>query len=158
MIFPYLQHCISTWGSCSRTNLTPLVPLQKRIIRIISGANNRAHSKPLFLQLLLLNLEDMFFVEVAKYMHFLSSNQDKFSQQVSYSLVSSFHDHNSRYSSKSNYCIKPTNLRIGRRTMHILGPKMWAQVPYELKQASTNLFAKKLKNHMLSKYLNDTNI
>ena len=42
--------------------------------------------------------------------------------------------------------------------MHILGPKIWAQVPYELKQASTNLFAKKLKNHMLSKYLNDTDI
>ena len=66
------------------------------------------------------------------------------------------HAHNTRYSSKSNYYIKPTNLRIGRRTMHILGPKIWAQVPYELKQAPTNLFAKKLKNHMLSKYLNDT--
>ena len=42
--------------------------------------------------------------------------------------------------------------------MHILGPKIWAQVPYELKQASTNLFGKKLKNHMLSKYLNDADI
>ena len=138
MIFPYLQYCITTWGSCCRSNLTPLVSLQKRIIRIISGADYQAHSKPLFLQLQVLNLEDIFFVEVAKYMHFLSSNQDKFSQQSLYSQVSSLHDHNTRYSSKSNYYIKPTNLRIGRRTMHILGPKIWAQVPYELKQAPTN--------------------
>ena len=81
MIFPYLQYCITTWGSFYRSNLTPLVSLQKRIIRIISGADYRAHSKPLFLQLEVLNLEDIFFVEVAKYMHFLSSNQGKFSQQ-----------------------------------------------------------------------------
>ena len=39
--------------------------------------------------------------------------------------------------------------------MHIFGPKIRAQVPCELKQASTNLFAKKLKNRMLSKYLDD---
>ena len=31
--------------------------------------------------------------------------------------------------------------------MRILGSKFWAQVPCELKQASTNLFAKKLKNY-----------
>ena len=158
MIFPYLQYCISTLGSCSRSNLTPLVSLQKRIIHIVSGADYRAHSKPFFLQLQVLNLEDIFFVKVAKYMHFLSSNQDKLSQQSLYSQVSSLHDHNTRYSSKSNYYIKPTNLRIGRRTMHILGPKIWAQVPHELKQAPTNLFAKKLKNHLRSKYLNDTDI
>ena len=140
--------------------LTPLVLLQKRIIRIISGADYWAHSKSLFLQLQVLNLEDIFFVEVAKYMHFLSSNQDKFSQQSLYSQVSSLHNHNTRYRyrSKSNYYTKPTNLRVGRRTMHKLGPKIWAQVPYELKQAPTNLFAKKLKNHMFSKYLNDTDI
>ena len=78
IIFLYLQYCITTWGSCSRSNLTPLVSLQKRIIRIISGADYRAHSKPLFLQLHALNLEDIFFVEVAKYMQFLSSNQDVF--------------------------------------------------------------------------------
>ena len=78
MIFPYLQYCITTWGSCFHSNLTPLVSLQKRIIRIISGADYRAHSKLLFLQLQVLNLEDIFFGEVAKYMHFLSSNQDVF--------------------------------------------------------------------------------
>ena len=78
-------------------------------------------------------------------MHCLSSNQDKFSQQSSYSQVTSLHDHNTSNSTKSNYYIKPTNLGIGRRTMLILGPKIWAQVPYELKQASTKLFAKKLK-------------
>ena len=97
MIFPYLQCCITTWGSCSPSNLTPLVSLQKRIIHIISGANYRAHSKPLFLQLQVLNLEDIFFVEVAKYMHFLSSNQDKFSQQSLSSQVALLHDHNTRY-------------------------------------------------------------
>ena len=66
MIFPYLQYCITTWGSFSRSNLTPLVSLQKRIIRIISSADYRAHSKLLFLQLQVLNLEDIFFVKVAK--------------------------------------------------------------------------------------------
>ena len=51
MVFPYLQYCITTWGSCFRSNLTPLVSLQRRIIRVIIGADYRAHSKPLFLQL-----------------------------------------------------------------------------------------------------------
>ena len=87
MTFPYLQYCVTTWGSCSSSNLIPLMSSQKRIIRTISGADYRAHLKPLFLQLQLLNLEYIFFVEVAKYIHCLSSNQDKFSRPSSYSQV-----------------------------------------------------------------------
>ena len=42
--------------------------------------------------------------------------------------------------------------------MHVVEPETWAQVPYESKQASTNLFVNKLKNQMLSKYLDDIDI
>ena len=78
MVFPYLQYCITTCGYSSRSNKIPLVSFQKRIIRIIRGADCRAHSKSLFLQIQILTLEETFFVEVAKYMHCLTSNQNVF--------------------------------------------------------------------------------
>ena len=34
MIFPYLHYCITTWGSCSRANLTPLVSLQNGLFTL----------------------------------------------------------------------------------------------------------------------------
>ena len=94
MIFLCLQYCLTTRGSCSCSNLISLVSLQIRITCIISGADYRAHSKPPFVQLQLSNLEEIFFVKVAKNMHGLSSNQDKFFQQSFYLQVLPLHDHN----------------------------------------------------------------
>ena len=47
-IYPYLTYCVEVWGNTSNCYLNSLSKLQKRTIRIITSANYRAHTDPLF--------------------------------------------------------------------------------------------------------------
>ena len=59
LILPYLMYCMEIWGNTYKYNLKGIVLLQKRAIRIISGANRLAHTNKLFYDLKLLKLNDM---------------------------------------------------------------------------------------------------
>ena len=59
-MYPYLNYCNSIWGNTFQTYLEPLVKLQKRAIRIISSADRRAHTEPLFRRLAILNLPKLY--------------------------------------------------------------------------------------------------
>ena len=56
LIYPYLTYCNIVWASTYPSNLTRLLLMQKRAVRAITNAYYRAHTKPLFLQLGVLNI------------------------------------------------------------------------------------------------------
>ena len=56
MVYPYLIYCIESWGASYVTNLSPLIILQKRVIRIITNNGKLAHTTPLFKKLNILKL------------------------------------------------------------------------------------------------------
>ena len=60
LIYPHLNYCILAWGSAKQTYLHPLLVLQKRVVRIVTDSHYYAHSLPLFKQLNLLRLDDMY--------------------------------------------------------------------------------------------------
>ena len=51
LVYPYMQYCILVWGSTYPSNLTRIVLLQKRLIRIIYKASYDAHTQPFFKEL-----------------------------------------------------------------------------------------------------------
>ena len=53
-VYPYLHYCNEVWGNAYSTNLNRLVVLQKRVIRIITKAESRAHTPPIFSELRIL--------------------------------------------------------------------------------------------------------
>ena len=59
-IYPYIQYCICVWGSACVTHLDPLIKLQKRAIRVISGARRLDHTAPLFKELRVLKLREIY--------------------------------------------------------------------------------------------------
>ena len=59
LILPYLSYCLVVWGSNYETNLKPVIIVQKRAIRLISGTGRIAHTSPLFRELRLLKLVDL---------------------------------------------------------------------------------------------------
>ena len=59
-IYPYFIYCNQVWGSACKTNMKPLVVLQKKAIRIITGVHPMSPSEPLFSKLKLLNCENTF--------------------------------------------------------------------------------------------------
>ena len=66
VIHPYLTYGIPIWGSTYNVHKNKLFIMQKRIIRIIAGAKYNEHTNPLFHELHILKLDDLYQAEVAK--------------------------------------------------------------------------------------------
>ena len=62
-IYPFFTYCNHVWGSTYKSNLRPLITLQKTCVRIISSAKYRDPTDPLFKDLGLLKL-----LEINKYL------------------------------------------------------------------------------------------
>ena len=69
IIQPYFQYCNIAWGSSSNSAMLRLLQLQKRAVRVISHASYLAHTKPLLLELKLLNVFDFSDFNLAIFMY-----------------------------------------------------------------------------------------
>jgi hypothetical protein len=65
MVYPYLLYCIEVWGSSGQTRMSSLFKLQKKALRIITSANFYAASDPLFNNLQILKLSQIYLNSVA---------------------------------------------------------------------------------------------
>ena len=50
-IYPYLNHFVEVWGNTYKSDTDPLVRLQKRVLRIITGSAKFPHTAVLFSEL-----------------------------------------------------------------------------------------------------------
>ena len=60
LIYPHLQYCISSWGRATKSVLKPLSIIQKRVLRLITETPYRTPSAPLFFQLKILKIDDVY--------------------------------------------------------------------------------------------------
>lgn len=93
LVYPYLQYCNLDWGSAMKTVMQPLVLLQKKVVRSISGAGYWDHTDPLSSELLILKLFDIHRLKL--YIKFVN-NQQQAPTVITFDLVSSVHNHNLR--------------------------------------------------------------
>ena len=70
LVYPYLYYCTIAWGSTYPSNLNRLVLLQKRVIRIIS---KDTHTDPIFRDLKLLRLDQIYLYQLGKFRYLYSS-------------------------------------------------------------------------------------
>ena len=71
LVYPYLNYCNIAWCSTYPSNLNRILYLQKRIVRIICGAEYLAQTGPLFRTIKILNIFNInpFFVACFMYSH-----------------------------------------------------------------------------------------
>ena len=74
LIFPYFNYCILAWGA-TINNDNRLHLLQKKALRLISNSNYIAYTEPIYKNLGLLKLTDMFPIAVWKFYYKLMNNQ-----------------------------------------------------------------------------------
>ena len=60
IIYPHMTYCIEVWGNAAKTHLCSLFKMQKKIVRTITSAGYRAHTDPIFNDLQLLKLPDIY--------------------------------------------------------------------------------------------------
>ena len=118
--------------------------------------HNTASSMPLFHKNLL-TLNDVFKLESSKskLMHNMESNEhlsdyiSKFFERVDWK-----HNYNTRHSYKGNNVLPKIRMETGKKSILYCGPKIWQQLPPDLKSKPMLLFKKIYANHLISKYIN----
>ena len=133
-----------SYSGTFNVHLHRIVILQKRAIRIISGASYLAHTEPLFTLHKILKFEDICRPSVGLYVYdhreiFLPAN----------------HNHNTR--NFPNMQALRSRLTITQNSINVKGPNIWNSIPIEIQNSITReSFKYKNKNFLLSFYETNT--
>lgn len=149
LIYQRLQYCISCWGGVAPTNLKKLAVLQKRAVRIITGSHWQTSSSPLFKNLGLLKLNEIYKLQLAKIMYRI--NNDTWLGNYNMLKIDQIHSYSTRAATSSNYYIGSAKT-TSRNSLVYVGSKIWMEIPAELKFLNFYLFKNRLKKHFISLY------
>jgi len=151
MIHPYLDYGIMLWGSASKSYIKSIEILQKKAIRTIMNASYNAHTKPLFKNLGILTFNDMFKLQIDKFMYESSHNTLPTNFVDIFEYNYNIHNHNTRQRHEPHIAMRETAF-AGNTFIH-QGPKLWPQIPVEIRESrNTQSFTRKIKIAMLKEY------
>ena len=118
-------------------------------------------SLPLFLELEFLKVEDIFILQLSKFLHKCLNSDiiSNFDNWFKYNFE--IHSHGTRTNYNINLLENTNNLAIpfgrtsnyGLKLIKVSGPKLWNSLPLDLRNLkSLDNFKASLKKHLLSKY------
>lgn len=147
-IYPYFTYCIEVWGNTYNIYLDPLIKLQKRAVRTIIGCKKYDHTAPIFSQLKLLRLKEI-------YIYFIQLFMFKYHYNILPSVFNDFfecnnliHEHLTRQSNLLHVPLSHSNLVS--RTARIVGVRCYNYFSKILTwDVSYISYKKELKKHLL---------
>ena len=153
-IYPYLHYGILAWGLTYACHLDPLVKVQKLAARLITRAARDAPSIPLFQKLNILNLDNIYTLNVMlfmfKYFHCMIPIFEEM-----FLTNQEIHGHFTR---QSNYYHSPSwHLEIKRRSIRVQGVRLWNSLANKINHnCSIQTFKYHIKKYLISCYSDDT--
>ena len=155
LILPHLQYSVLAWGSQNNR----LVKLQKRALRIISNSKYNAHTDPLFKEMHLLKLNDIFKLNALKLYHNFKNNklphffQDMFTCEQS-------HPYETRFATALSSC--PIKTTGAKQRIRFFLPKLLQDIPPNIREKldthSMKGFTSYYKKHVISEYQSECHI
>ena len=147
-----LQYGIICWGATSTTNINKLQVLQNKAIRNMNKAPRYYRLDNYYLNHRILKVQELYQLEIAKFMH-SHSHGNLPACFTSFFVESRFlHNYTTRFSSSRNYNITNFRTNRGQRSIQFLGPKVWNQVPNEIRNVSKQTFKNEMKRLIFSRY------
>ena len=148
LIYPHLTYGLILWGSTYDVYINKVIVMQKRIVRSMVNANQYQHTLPIFEQLNLLELRDIYRMEIGKFMYKYINGDLPDPLSNIYLKTNVFHTHDTRQYDH----IRPVISRLNTSLQSLLykGPVIWNSLSNEIKQAksSLNAFSHKLRNQL----------
>ena len=146
----FLQYGILVWGLTYETYINPVFLIQKRIIRAMSFEHFTSHSAPIFLNVKILKLHDLFQL---KLLSFVYESVNEISPVCFHNFsksVESVHQYSTRQAGKDNIFLPQINTsQYGLRSVRYNGAKCWNDIPVEIKRPpSVKMFRQKLKTFL----------
>ena len=150
LAYPHFIYCNTSWASTYVTNLSRIVILQKKLVRIINFSDYNAHTDPLFSNLKILKFEQINIyltgIFVYKVTHELMPNIF----QNFFRFNSDVHFHSTR--NKENLYVPQYKTNVCKFAVRYHGPIVWNMIPLDVRKIlSLCLFKKKLKSLLLTR-------
>jgi hypothetical protein len=129
MVYPYLNYGITQWGATFKAHINKLNIMQKKIIRAIAGAKYNAHTNGIYHKLGILKLEDIYKLNVGKYM--LSYMKDELPSPILNMYILAKNDETYQTRQNANFKIKPQSRRtvLASQSIEHVGPQIWNSIP-----------------------------
>ena len=154
MVYPFLQYCNLVWASTYPTNLSRLVILQKRIIRIINNSDYSAHTNPIFKKLFILKFQDIQKLQISQFMFSYRNNSLPNKFQGMFILNTQIHNYDTRTNNLIRIPLVRTRLR--QFSIQYQGPTIFNSLDNEIvNSVSYVAFTRKLKTYLIYSYCED---
>ena len=152
LFYSKISYGIMCSGHARHEVLNPIRVMQNKIVKTMLFQPIDSRIRPLFASLNLLNVNDIFKVEVAKHVHKFICNTlpDVFKEQ--YNLISTTRTIRTRAAGRSNIVVNRTNKFIGKQTSTVLGASIWNEIPDNIRTLSFINFKDSLKRYLLQNY------
>ena len=118
MFYPYVIYCCLVWGGAVDVHVGLLEIIQKRLVRIIAGESFLAHTKPIFKNLSILKVREIYNYHVG--IHAFKQNGRGLMPIVQ-------HSYSTRNSGDAVVIFKRLNKT--QRSLDYLAPTLWNSIP-----------------------------
>lgn len=153
LVYPYLQYCLLSWWQTNKSILQPLITVQNKIVKFMTFANYRDHATPSYIQLRLMKIEDIYNLELFKFMFKFHNRQLPEVYTNYFTLIKDVHSHYTRSSSLGHYFQTRFNTNFGLNSLQHNGVILWNSVPKTISASpSLNIASKQYKIFLINKY------
>ena len=123
MVFPYISYCIHIWGAAYSVHMNDIIVLQKKTVRILCGVRPRTHSIPLFEELQMLNVKEVFYYSVGLFMYKYVKGMLPTIFEDMYQYTSDIHNYSTRCCNTLYLPLCKTTR--SQKTIRYYGSKVW---------------------------------
>ena len=152
LIYPFLTYGLISWGNTYFSTTQPLFILQKTAMRVMTFFKFHEHSSPIFKHLNIVKLPDLFFLNVAVFLHKFHDRGLPFVFDTFFTQVNKRHNYNTR-SASNMFCTLPkVRTNYGIFSIRFKGPKVWNSISENLKTISISNFKESVKSDLVKDY------
>ncbi|KAG1664498.1 hypothetical protein GQR58_019790 [Nymphon striatum] len=132
-IQPHVNYALINWGSANLSSLIPVGRNLNKAIKIMNFNKNTASSKPIFHKFGILNLDDSYTLQCAKFMYDINTGtQVNFFCKL-FQKTTSRHSYNTRQAARKKFAVPRARTNLKKRLITFNGVKIWNDVPLDIR-------------------------
>ena len=154
LIFSHLMYGIIIWGSTYSSYLTSLQTLQNKAITALAKLKpkDRVTPIPIYKQYNFLKTNDMYRLEIAKFMHHFHSKSLPFIFTDYFMYLKDCHNRKTRISNHTNFFLPYYSSSRLQRCIKYSGVRLWNCIPENIKKLAHKNFVVAYKKVLTDQY------
>lgn len=157
LIHPYLTYCTIVWGKNYKSIINKVQIMQNKALRLIYCAKKLTKTNQLYTNFKILNIENIYIQQSAIFLFKYLTNKLPTIFYNNKFFTTRFNKCELKLRNHENINHQFTSINVRLFTIRCQGPKVWNNIPSEIKNIKLlHSFKSKLKTYLLNENLNDT--